>query len=671
MKMGKMVSAAEAKQREKKKQQKQNRKQRKAEQFQERLAKQQDVKSIKGKSIASVDTEAPENDEEYVIPELPFSQDDSRYDDYKKVFQTLSVLGDNEVPAAAKEVQKKKTKVELRKQVLTMTDAGEDDKPEKQKRTKKKFLVQELKSMVIRPDVVTEVDTTSPDPELLVYLKAYRNTAVVPPHWASKRRYLSTKKGQEKPRYKLPEFIEATGIAKIREAVLKREEQKGLKGMAKARLSAKMGKLDIDYQVLHDAFFKYQTKPKLTGHNDVYYEGKEQEMKMHTLKPGSKLTPVLMQALGMTDEKMPPPWLFNMQRYGPPRAYPTLRIPGINAPIPEGAEYGMGMGQWGRPPVDEFGNPKFGDWAKEQAARARRAQVDDTTLWGEPEDVSDEEEEMQAEGPEQDGQATPMVGHATPMVGQATPLVGGVGTPMIGGAQSSTGFRSTSGISSVTSGVTGLQTPGSMSGRYGFSGSSQGGIRSASVATPGPQLFQVLEEQKRVAGAGGIFPSSHGYNRGVATPGIATPGIATPGIATPGIATPGIATPGIATPGIATPGMLRPGVASAGGVQSVGVHSAMIAGRPGIQTPMGISTPMGIATPVGGIATPVGGIATPTGIASAGGIKSVEAEGMLTADIIRAQLKQHEATAVKARAAAHQKEVKKGKDKKKKKEFKF
>ena len=31
-------------------------------------------------------------------------------------------------------------------------------------------------------------------------------------------------------------------------------------------MQPKMGKLDIDYQVLHDAFFRYQTKPKLTGH---------------------------------------------------------------------------------------------------------------------------------------------------------------------------------------------------------------------------------------------------------------------------------------------------------------------------------------------------------------------------------------------------------------------
>ncbi|MQL67733.1 hypothetical protein Taro_000021, partial [Colocasia esculenta] len=30
-------------------------------------------------------------------------------------------------------------------------------------------------------------------------------------------------------------------------------------------------------QVLHDAFFKYQTKPKLTTHGDLYHEGKEFE----------------------------------------------------------------------------------------------------------------------------------------------------------------------------------------------------------------------------------------------------------------------------------------------------------------------------------------------------------------------------------------------------------
>jgi splicing factor 3B subunit 2 len=37
-------------------------------------------------------------------------------------------------------------------------------------------------------------------------------------------------------------------------------------------LLRQMGRMDIDYQVLHDAFFKFQTKPRLTIHGDLYYE---------------------------------------------------------------------------------------------------------------------------------------------------------------------------------------------------------------------------------------------------------------------------------------------------------------------------------------------------------------------------------------------------------------
>lgn len=36
-----------------------------------------------------------------------------------------------------------------------------------------------------------------------------------------------------------------------------------------------------------------------------------------------------------TSEKVPPPWLIAMQRYGPPPSYPNLKIPGLNAPIPD------------------------------------------------------------------------------------------------------------------------------------------------------------------------------------------------------------------------------------------------------------------------------------------------------------------------------------------------
>jgi hypothetical protein len=42
-----------------------------------------------------------------------------------------------------------------------------------------------------------------------------------------------------------------------------------------------------------------------------------------------------------------------VQRYGPPPSYPQLKIPGLNAPIPEGASFGYHAGGWGKPPVDE------------------------------------------------------------------------------------------------------------------------------------------------------------------------------------------------------------------------------------------------------------------------------------------------------------------------------
>jgi len=45
------------------------------------------------------------------------------------------------------------------------------------------------------------------------------------------------------------------------------------------KVRPKLGKIDIDYQKLHDAFFKWQTKPKLSSHGDLYYEGKEFEIR--------------------------------------------------------------------------------------------------------------------------------------------------------------------------------------------------------------------------------------------------------------------------------------------------------------------------------------------------------------------------------------------------------
>lgn len=102
----------------------------------------------------------------------------------------------------------------------------------------------------------------------------------------------------------------------------------------------------------------------MTIHGDLYYEGKEFETRLKEKKPGD-LSEELRTALGMpvgpNANRVPPPWLIAMQRYGPPPSYPNLKIPGLNAPIPDGCSFGYHAGGWGKPPVDENGKPLYGD----------------------------------------------------------------------------------------------------------------------------------------------------------------------------------------------------------------------------------------------------------------------------------------------------------------------
>lgn len=66
------------------------------------------------------------------------------------------------------------------------------------------------------------------------------------------------------------DFIAQTGIAEVRGAIAEEDEKKKSKQRARERVQPKMGRVDIDYQVLHDAFFRFQTKPKLTQLGDMY-----------------------------------------------------------------------------------------------------------------------------------------------------------------------------------------------------------------------------------------------------------------------------------------------------------------------------------------------------------------------------------------------------------------
>ncbi|CAG9317868.1 unnamed protein product [Blepharisma stoltei] len=167
-----------------------------------------------------------------------------------------------------------------------------------------------------------------------------------------------------------------------------RDAGKLLKQRMRERMNPKLGRLDIDYQILHDAFFKHQTKPKMTIHGDLYHEGKENELKMRVYRPG-QLSDELKLALGMP-EGCPPPWIINMQRFGPPPAYPHLRIPGLNAPIPEGAQFGYQMGGWGNPESGIYGNTLNNNGNNPEIPNKKKH-------WGELEDEIEIEEESEGE----------------------------------------------------------------------------------------------------------------------------------------------------------------------------------------------------------------------------------------------------------------------------------
>ncbi|CAG9464955.1 unnamed protein product [Pedinophyceae sp. YPF-701] len=317
-------------------------------------------------------------------------------------------------------------------------DEGRGDKIGKRKRKElERMKIVELKRACARPDLVEIWDVTAQDPRLLVHLKGVRNTVPVPGHWSQKRKYLQGKRGIEKPPFQLPDYIEATGIGKVRDVYLDTDGGPGLKQRARQRMRPKMGGMGIDHAVLQAAFFRYMTKPKMTRYGELYYEGKEYDCKPEGLMPGV-LSAELREALGMDpdDRTAPPPWLVNMQRYGPPPSYMDLEIPGLNAPLPVGAEWGYQPGGWGKAPVDETGAPLYGDvFGQGLVKEDWRVGVDMEAKFGvlevlESEEESSEEEEEEEEEEEGGAEATEEELRAGTASVASTALPPGAVTPM-------------------------------------------------------------------------------------------------------------------------------------------------------------------------------------------------------------------------------------------------
>ncbi|KAK4165054.1 putative spliceosome associated protein [Cladorrhinum sp. PSN259] len=447
------------------------------------------------------------------------TEDDPAFAEYKRLLQdknfTMSLDEDGATGDANGTGNKGEVFFDQDDEIPSEDEEAEPKMSKKKRKKLNKLSIAELKALVANPEVVEWQDVSSSDPRLLVQIKAQRNIVPVPTHWSLKREYLSSKRGIEKPPFKLPKFIAETGITEMRDAVLEKQAEQTLKQKQRERVQPKMGKLDIDYQRLYDAFFRHQTKPDLTRFGDVYYEGKEWEADYKIFKAGD-LSDGLREALGM-QPGFPPPWLLQQQRVGPPPSYPTLKIPGLNAPLPPGASWGFQPGQWGKPPLDEYNRPLYGGdifgimagqpgypgaqptaGGAQPAAAAAAGYIPpltepiERTLWGElqpPAEESEEEDSEEEDEDEEDSDDDIPPGHG--------------GTDTVSGLETPGGYASTINPGGDASGV---ET--SMAGEFDLR-KTRRGYETEESSHPRSAYTVIPERQTRVEG---FFGSDKTYD---------------------------------------------------------------------------------------------------------------------------------------------------------------
>lgn len=282
----------------------------------------------KGSSSKGEDSQESPNDGEDQVKALP---DKDLANEFEHIFarfeQPREQLGKKQLTRASQTYN-----LESSDLVSSDEDSEEEHAPisKRQRRKMNKVSIAELKASSENPNAVAWYDADAPDPYMNIAFKTCFNAIGVPSHWLQKKDYLSGKKGFELLPFKLPKFIQDTGIAEMRNY-----DPDTLKKQQRDRVQPKMGKLDIDYQKLHDAFFKYQTKSRYLKFGELYFEGREKadqhrESVIH-MRPGV-VSKRLREAVGLSanDLNSTPPWVTLMSLIGKPPVYKHCIIPGVD-----------------------------------------------------------------------------------------------------------------------------------------------------------------------------------------------------------------------------------------------------------------------------------------------------------------------------------------------------
>jgi splicing factor 3B subunit 2 len=191
---------------------------------------------------------------------------------------------------------------------------------------------------------VEEHDGNGQDPYFTALLKSVRGSVPVPSHWHMLSEFLSKQADRDATRV-VPVDIEATEIRELRAS-------KDPKTFLNMNRIAFVRCFSVGTPLATKMF-----SVRLTGSGDVFEEGRWYPRS--ECQP-AQLSKELRDALGLKAPTSPAPWLYAMQHMKRlPPAFPFLKVAGVNAPIPEGAQWGGGEGMWGHAPRNDNGSPSF------------------------------------------------------------------------------------------------------------------------------------------------------------------------------------------------------------------------------------------------------------------------------------------------------------------------